>query len=748
MFLSLSLQLRKNQQNRMNQKALKIAEKQKCKHFQAPNTSKEGFSPPDGLVFSNERYGVSGGFKRPSALTDSIEHTECVQETADGENGSTEPGSSVEKFIPQVGDNIDEFVPYDRTTENGAPEKCIKEFRELSVGIATRASEGSRGSLDEHSSTLIANPSLIGEHVPIAQGKDDSLKHSDHCTEIGGSSEQTEESTKIESVDFHKEGSLSSVCETCETNALGSSDDSRGKAAASSTSGDEDARVEHNLRVNKLVNCANKAATFNGETSIENETTGLESNKDQHAGANEEMAAQNESSEIHIETKTTDTASSDVVTLSAQDETGSDKRKCTQNLARPVADSEGSTESQEKFRSRSVLVDKSIDGPYSTCICHEHQPGEIHECDYTIISSSRVLKVVLKACSRHKVNEEEVGEANIFSRICLSGWHLRCENGSWIVVERGRSHSDCDTLAIKIQLSKRLDAFFHKKERLWTVKENLHVCNEPEDMKNRDQNQDVSDIFAGTENTSNDITPQDQSVTSDLSLSNAPQDLTATFSDDEAQEVANTSSVGTFKTPGSCIVVPNSRTESPNQGALHSAIQQICEKMTTFRRSAKDALGDTKHETIIEIICKSLCSALWDLLSVGLRKRFIGKYTVWNVVEEFKDVSSHVRQTVDWVNTKYTSLGETQKFQAFVCECLTIGHGTLHQWLRGLFRQNEKKLSKYYNQDGIVFHLSRERLEELVSDLSRISSLCFDLNFERWIRTQGYDLDKTAFAFE
>ena len=121
---------------------------------------------------------------------------------------------------------------------------------------------------------------------------------------------------------------------------------------------------------------------------------------------------------------------------------------------------------------------------------------------------------------------------------------------------------------------------------------------------------------------------------------------------------------------------------------------------------------------------------------------------MWNVVEEFKDVSSHVRQTVDWVNTKYTSLGETQKFQAFVCECLTIGHGTLHQWLRGLFRQNEKKLSKYYNQDGIVFHLSRERLEELVSDLSRISSLCFDLNFERWIRTQGYDLDKTAFAFE
>ena len=651
----------------MNQKALKIVEKEKCKHFQVRNTNKEGFSPPDGLVFSEEYYGVSGDLNPPSALTDSIEPTECIQETANGENGSTEPEPPVGNFISQVRDNnIDELVPFDRTTESGATEKCIKEFPELSVGIATRVREGSEGSLHKHSSTLIGDPSLSGEHVSIVQRKKDSLKHSEHCAENGGSSEQTEESTK--SVDFHSEGYLSSGC----------------------------------------------------DTSIENETIGYESNKDlEHAGANEEMAAQNESSENNIETKVPGTASSDVVTLSAQDETPSGKSKRTENLARPVADSVGSTEIHEKIRSRSVLVDKWTDGPYSSCICHERLPVEIHQCDYTIISSPRVLKVVLKACSGHKANEEEVGECNKFSRICLSGWHLRCENGSWIVVEQGRSHSDCDSLAIKtIQLSKRLDALFHKEERLWTVIENVDVANEPEDMKNQIQNQDVSDFFVGTENTSNNVTPHDQSVTSEISPRNAHQ------------------------------VVPNSRTESPNQGALHSTIQQICEKMTTFRRSGKDALGDTKYETITEIVCKSLCSALWDLLSVGLRKKFIGKYTVWNIVQEFKDVSGHVCQTVDWVNAKYTVLSETQKFQAFVCECLTIGHGALHQWLRGLFRQNEKKLSKYYNQDGIVFHLSREKLEELVSDLSRISSLCFDLNFESWIRTQGYVLNNAAFAFE
>lgn len=733
----------------MNQKALKIVEKEKCKHFQVRSTSKEGFSPPDGLVFNNEHYGVSGDLNQPSALTDSIEHTECIQATADGENGSTEPKPSVENFsTSQEEDNgTDELVPNEQTTESRSPEKCINEFPEGSVGIATRVREGNEWSLDKHSSTLIANSSLISEHVSIVQGKENSLNHSDYCAENGRSSEQTEESTKIESIDFHKEGSLSSDCETCETNEPTSTDDNRGKAAAASASGDEDARTERNLRISELVNCANETSTFGDETSIKNETIGPASSEDQHAGANEEMAAQNGGSENHIETKIPGTASSDVVTLSAQDETPSDARKCTENLARPVTDSVGSTEIHEKFLSRSVLVDKLTDGPCSSCVSHQRLPDDIHQCDYTIISSPRVLKVVLKACSGHKANEEEVGEANKFSRICLSGWHLQCEDGSWIVVEQGRSHSDCDTPGINIQLSERLGAFFHKEERLWTVIENAHVANEPEEVKNQIQNQDVSAIFAGTENSPNDVTPQDQSVTSYLSPGNAHQDLSVTFSGDEARQVTKTN-FGTCKPPGSCTVVPNPRSESANQGPLHAAIQQIFQRMAMFRRSAVDVLDDNKHETIIEIICNSLCSALWDVLSVGLRKRFIGKYTVWNVVEEFKDVSSHVCRTVDWVNTKYALLGETQKFQAFVCECLNIGHGTLHQWLKSLFKQNEKKLNKYYNQDGIVFHLSREKLEELVSDLSQISSLRFDLNFESWIRTQGYDLNKAAFAFE
>lgn len=620
-FLFLLLQLKKNQQNRNNQKALKRVEKEKCKHFQVGNTSKEGFSPPDGLVFNNEPYGVSTNFNRPASLTDSYEHTVSVQVTADEENGSTEPNLSVGNCITQVEDNsIDELVPYYRTTESDAPETCI-------------------------------------EHFPV--------------------------------------GPVASVASV------------RGQDAAASASGDEDAKEEQDLRVSELMNYADKTSPFGDETSIKSGTIGhAAANEDQHAGANEEMVAQNGGSENHVDTKIPDTASS------VPDETPSDRGKSIEIPARPVTDSVGSTEIHEKFRSRSVLVDKCTDGPCSSRVCDERLPVEIHQCDYTIISSPRVLKVVLRACSRHKANEEEVGEANKFSKICLSGWHLRCENGSWIVVEQGRSHSGCDSPAIKIPLSERLDAFFHKEERLWTVIENVHVTNEAEEVKNPIQNQDVSDIFAGTENSSSDFIPQDQS--------------------------------------GSCTVVPNPRPESANQGPLHAAIQQFFQRMVTLRRSVVDALGHNKHETIIEIICKSLCSALWELLSAGLGKRplFFGKYTVWDVVKEFKEVSSHVCQTVDWVNTKYASLGETEKFQAFVCECLNIGHGILPQWLKSLFRQNEKKLNKYYNQDGIVFHLSREKLEELVSDLSRISSLRFDLNFESWIRTQGYDLNKAAFTFE
>ena len=42
-----------------------------------------------------------------------------------------------------------------------------------------------------------------------------------------------------------------------------------------------------------------------------------------------------------------------------------------------------------------------------------------HQCDYTIVGSPRVLELVLKVCSGRKMDEEEVGEANTFTKICF-----------------------------------------------------------------------------------------------------------------------------------------------------------------------------------------------------------------------------------------------------------------------------------------------------------------------------------------
>ena len=127
--------------------------------------------------------------------------------------------------------------------------------------------------------------------------------------------------------------------------------------------------------------------------------------------------------------------------------------------------------------------------------------------------------------------------------------------------------------------------------------------------------------------------------------------------------------------------------------------------MSKFGGTPEEALDDSKHKDIVEGAFEPLCKALWNILSVGLRKKnFLRKYTLWNVMENFKDVSSHVTKIVSWVNKKYEFLSEPQKFQAFVCECLNIGHGTLHRWLDSFLRQKER-LGKYYRETALVFQL-------------------------------------------
>ena len=48
----------------------------------------------------------------------------------------------------------------------------------------------------------------------------------------------------------------------------------------------------------------------------------------------------------------------------------------------------------------------------------------------------------------------------------------------------------------------------------------------------------------------------------------------------------------------------------------------------------------------------------------------------------------------------------------------------------------------------LVFQLPPATLDELVVDLSRVSSLPFQLHSETWIKRQHHDQDSLAFAFE
>lgn len=215
----------------------------------------------------------------------------------------------------------------------------------------------------------------------------------------------------------------------------------------------------------------------------------------------------------------------------------------------------------------------------------------------------------------------------------------------------------------------------------------------------------------------------------------------------------NLTSVERPRATGADGVVGRPGTESSSQGALREATQRVFLHIVELREEPEEALDNTKHESLVENVCSPLCSALWNMLSIGVRRKFIVKYTLWNIVEELKDISGVIELAVNWVNNRCARLSDEQKFQAFVCECLNVGRDTLKQWLEGFIRQNRTRSdgklgNKFYSEGGIVFQLSGNTLEELVLDLSRITCLPFKINVEKWIKTKESSLQEIPFPFE
>lgn len=415
--------------------------------------------------------------------------------------------------------------------------------------------------------------------------------------------------------------------------------------------------------------------------------------------------------------------------------------------------------------------------------CKERALVELHSCRYTIVGSPRVLDLVVRVCSGQKLNEEEVGDTNEFSRICLSGWHLIYKQGTWSVVERGKSLMLDLSVAVECKLTETLRVFFYQEDKVWTVLEDppslnggdfvqspLHPESPVENYGLNSQEAPSRVEVASCEGNMDDVNVIEDSIQSPVvsnqnespslncalnaledPLGNGYSSLqdkveNAVVSVEESNEGTNQRSVAaTLKNEKKS---GNSSAEGSSRGKLHSAIRNIFIHVSKFGDPPENALNDSVHDGLIESICTPLCSALWDLLSGGLRKKmFFSSYTAWDVLYSFTDASEMVKRTVEWVNYKYTWLNEREKFQVFVCECLNIGEGTLHLWLQSLFREKQR-LAKYYNQEGIVFQLSCEDLDGIVLDLSKISSLPFELHSESWMKVKSCAFSGPAFSFE
>lgn len=444
---------------------------------------------------------------------------------------------------------------------------------------------------------------------------------------------------------------------------------------------------------------------------------------------------------------------------------------------KPTSDSLTSTEKGDD-----IPEQESCTKPESS-VCKERALVDLHSCRYTIVGSPRVLDLVVRVCSGQKLNEEEVGDTNEFSRICLSGWHLIYEQGTWSVVERGKSLMLDVSVAVECKLTETLRVFFYQEDKVWTVLEDQPCLNgedsvqsplHPEspvgnyglnaqeapsriEVASCEGNMDDANVIedsiqspvVSNQNESPSLNcalnaPEDPLRNSNVSLQDKVEN--AVVSVRESNEGINQRTIAaTLKNETKS---GNTSTEGSSRGKLHSAIRNIFIHVSKFGDPPENALNDSVHDGLIESICTPLCSALWDLLSVGLRKKmFISNYTAWDVLYSFKDASEMVKRTVEWVNYKYTWLNEREKFQVFVCECLNIGEGTLHLWLQSLFREKQR-LAKYYNQEGIVFQLSCEDLDGIVLDLSKISSLPFELHSESWIKVRSWAFSGPAFSFE
>ena len=402
-----------------------------------------------------------------------------------------------------------------------------------------------------------------------------------------------------------------------------------------------------------------------------------------------------------------------------------------------------------------------------SCIEIDSDEVDVHQCDYYIVGSPHVLKVVLRMCDEVSSDqEEEVGAKNKLSCICLSGIHLKCVKGLWTVEEAededGQEEvigpdDDLESLEGKcFHLNGGIITVFLKRERRWEVRVTREGVKDQDHMPEKSpiscaiSPESVHPDLTISEETSPHFSSLPRNTPSTLILGNGtskqfngvPGNKVPTqFSDVHGKKTSTQSS----NVPGSRASKQNSSdsgNETPVLPAttsfdvlpsevekqIHGVVQELFKHTSAVN---EDALDGSKYRVIEDLVCQQLCAALGELFLSDRRrlKRCFFHHDVLYVLKEFQNVSSEVKPIVSELD-KLPSASDQVKLTFFVCECLNMKNDALGVWIEHVLADEALPvLKEYYKDNSYILRLSSEERRGIVREVHRFRGLPFKLCF-------------------
>ena len=400
-----------------------------------------------------------------------------------------------------------------------------------------------------------------------------------------------------------------------------------------------------------------------------------------------------------------------------------------------------------------------------TCIEIDSDEVDVHQCDYYIVGSPHVLKVVLRMCDEVSSDqEEEVGVKNKLSCICLSGIHLKCVKGLWTVEEAEDDDGqeevidpDDDLESLEGQcfhLNGGITTVFLKQERRWEVRVTKEGVKDQDLMPSeppRSSPEPVHPYLTILEETSPHFSSLPRNTPSTLILGNG---TSTQFNGVPGNKVPTQFSDvhGTKKTSTQLSKVPGNRASKQNSSdsgnetpvlpattsfdalpskvekQIHGIVQELFKHTSAV---SEDALDGSKYRVIEDLVCQQLCAALGELFLSDRRrlKRCFFHHDVVYVLKEFQNVSNEVKPIVSELD-KLPSASDQVKLTFFVCECLNMKNDALGVWIEHVLADEALPvLKEYYKDDSYILRLSSEERRGIVREVHRFRGLPFKLCF-------------------